>query len=406
MALELNERRNRIFILASGVVGFASTVLSDRHIALWSLMPLLWLETRSRRSGFLVSFVFYLTIARGMVPGSYVFFRDGSLIRALALWLASAAVLAFPYGLLWFDPRDSKPLITKMMRITAAIGVSLPPPLGWIGWGSPLTAAGLFFPGTGWTGLLFMLLLYGAAACDRRVRFSLVIVVLLSVSFLDVVPGKTIQGLNVRGIDTSFGRLASGSGDFDEQYERERQVFQDIRKMQKNGGMEGVDVAVLPETLVGRMNPSVKKRWTRFFRSLEADTVFVVGAEIPTRGSDKYDNVMVSFGLDEEEKAVQRFPVPFSMYMPFKSIGANAVPYSIGESATMQVAGKKLGFLICYEQFLAWPFLSLALTQPDMVVAPSNLWWCNDTSLPPIQTASMRLWTALFGLPLVSAVNM
>ena len=114
----------------------------------------------------------------------------------------------------------------------------------------------------------------------------------------------------------------------------------------------------------------------------------------------------VTQGLDEEEKAVQRFPVPFSMYMPFKSIGANAAPYSIGENATMRVAGKKLGFLICYEQFLAWPFLSLALTQPDMVVAPSNLWWCKDTSLPHIQTASMRLWTALFRLPLVSAVNM
>jgi hypothetical protein len=43
--------------------------------------------------------------------------------------------------------------------------------------------------------------------------------------------------------------------------------------------------------------------------------------------------------------------------------------------------------------------------QPDVIVAPSNLWWCRDTSLPGIQVAAVRLWVKLFGVVVVEAVN-
>jgi apolipoprotein N-acyltransferase len=72
----------------------------------------------------------------------------------------------------------------------------------------------------------------------------------------------------------------------------------------------------------------------------------------------------------------------------------------------MEIRGKRLGFLVCYEQFLTWPFLSLMSQEPDVIVAPSNLWWCRDTSLPGIQAASVRLWARLFGSSLISAANL
>jgi apolipoprotein N-acyltransferase len=71
----------------------------------------------------------------------------------------------------------------------------------------------------------------------------------------------------------------------------------------------------------------------------------------------------------------------------------------------MEIQGRKLGFLVCYEQFLTWPFLSLISQKPDVIVASSNLWWCKDTSLPGIQAATARLWTRLFGVPIAEAVN-
>jgi apolipoprotein N-acyltransferase len=201
--------------------------------------------------------------------------------------------------------------------------------------------------------------------------------------------------------------MASGSGDFDTQYERERAVFQHIREKERNGELEGADVILLPETIIGRMNPTTLKRWRKFFEPLiQQGMVFIAGGEIPVSQGQKYSNVMISFEKEgKSQTAFQRFPVPFSMFRPFSGEGANAYLSSLGEISIMEIRGKRLGFLVCYEQFLSWPILSLMSQKPDVIIAPSNLWWCRDTSLPRIQTATAMLWARLFGLPIVFARN-
>jgi apolipoprotein N-acyltransferase len=370
-------------------------------------MPLLWLEAESRRSAFLVPLAFYLAISRGIVSGASVFFQDGSLIRALTLWILSAAALAVPWGLLW----SAKSPMKKALGVVAATVASIPPPLGLIGWGNPLTAAGLFFPALGWFGLVLMLDLYAEAAQSAKLQRAFIAITLFAVLFLNVpaVPEKvTIGGVTILGVNTSFGRMASGSGDFETQYERERLVFQHTQERKRNGDFKGVDIAVLPETIIGRMNPATVKRWMKFFEPFaRKGSVFIAGGEIPTDRGRKYDNVMISFeGGGKRQTALQRLPVPFSMFRPFSAEGANAYLSSLGEVSIMEIRGKKLGFLVCYEQFLTWPVLTLMSRSPDVIVAPSNLWWCKDTSLPGIQEAAMRLWVRLFGASLATAVNL
>lgn len=340
-------------------------------------------------------------MSRGIVPGAYVFFRDGSIVRALTLWIASALALASPWGLLWTSPKNRAP-IKKAFRMVAAILASTPPPLGLIGWGNPLTAAGLFLPGTGWYGLAGVLVLYGVGASNPKLRRFLMLSILTLTPFLSIRDVSPEPGSH--GLDTSFGRLASGSGDFEEQYERERRVFQWLRNLKESGGLKGAVVVVLPETIIGRMNPTTRKRWAEFFRKIDDTTIFVAGAEIPT--GRKYDNVMVAFMQNGENlTAVQRIPVPFSMYRPYSETGANARLFSLGDEATLKLRGQKIGCLICYEQFLTWPFLSLMTTKPDVLIASANLWWCKDTSLPGIQSAAVRLWGALFNVPVLMAIN-
>jgi apolipoprotein N-acyltransferase len=201
--------------------------------------------------------------------------------------------------------------------------------------------------------------------------------------------------------------MGSGSGDFDMQYERERAVFQYIKEKERNGDITGADIVILPETIIGRMNPTTLKRWRKFFKPFaENGIVFVVGGEVPTDQGWKYNNVTISFeGEGKSQTALQRFPVPLSMYRPFGRTGANGYLSSLGEISTMTFGGKTLGFLVCYEQFLTWPFLSLLSQRPDVIVAPSNLWWCKDTSLPGIQAATVRLWARLFGVMVIASVN-
>jgi apolipoprotein N-acyltransferase len=402
-------RKELFLILASASIGIISAGFCERWpnvLALWSLMPLLWLETESRKAAYFASFAFYLAISRGIAPSAYVFFRDGNLVRALALWILSAAALAAPWGFFWHAKSPARRACGAVFALLA----SIPPPLGLIGWGNPLTGAGLFFPGFGWFGLILTLDLYAEAAQSRKLRRTFIVVVLLAVPSLNLpaAPEKTtVDGVTVLGLNTSFGRMASGSGDFDTQYERERQVFQMIRGLERSGKLNGADVVVLPETIAGRMNPTTLKRWRKFLDPLaENGTVFVVGGEIPVGCGMKYDNVMVSFeGEGKSQAALQRFPVPFSMFQPFSDEGANARLFSSGELSIMAAQGKRWGFLVCYEQFLTWPVLSLMTQKPDAILAPSNLWWCRNASLPGIQSASVRLWARLFGVPAVLCAN-
>jgi apolipoprotein N-acyltransferase len=403
-------KRKEIFLIfASVLTGVLSAELCGRWpnlLSLWGLMPFFWLEAESRRTAFLVPFVFYLAISRGIVPGAYVFFRDGSLIRALVLWIASAAALAVPWGLLWSGKSPTK----KALGVIFAVLASILPPLGLIGWGNPLTAAGLFFPGFGWLGLALALDLYAEAAQSMKLRRTLTILVIIAAPLLSlpVFDERTaIGGVAIMGANTSFGRLASGSGDFNTQYERERAVFRYIRKKERNGELEGAEVIVLPETVIGRANSTTLKRWKKFFEPfVQQGITFIAGGEIPADRGRKYDTVMISFEPGgKNQTALQRFPVPFSMFRPFSDEGANAYLSSLGEVSVMEIQGKRLGFLVCYEQFLTWPILSLMSQKPNAVVAPSNLWWCGETPLPEIQAGAVRLWARLFGIPTVKAAN-
>lgn len=406
-ALLLASQRDKILTSAAFLIGFLTPLLPVQYAALWGLVPLLALEADSRQSSFFVSFVFYLALSRGIVPGSCVFFRDGSLIRALCLWCSSAFGLALPYALLY--PVRSSYQTSKAVRLVIAILASAIPPLGLIGWGSPLVAAGLFFPSTGWLGLSLLLLLYGLSAAWQLFRLALFFVALSLTVVLPVV--DVAPPTNWIGIDTEFGRLASGSADFDEQYQRERQVFAELLRKRQNGEFSRVDVVLLPETLIGRMNPTTQKRWRDFLHHLDDKKVFIAGAEIPKGW--KYDNVMVAFNDPtahsgesiKEQTAIQRCPVPFSMYRPLNPWGANANIFSRGENSVIHFSGEKAGVLICYEQFLAWPMLSMMSLKPDLLAAPANFWWCRDTTLPAVRERTLKLLCALFGVPLVSAVN-
>jgi apolipoprotein N-acyltransferase len=399
--------KEALLILSSILIALLSSLsrTSDKWMGLWIILPLLWNESDSRRTAFLVALFFYLAVSRGIVPGAYIFFQDGSFIRAFLLWVTSAVILSLPFGIFWAGKGTSA--LRRFVDIFMGGAVSILPPLGLLCWAHPVAAAGFFFPGLGWRGLVLLLVLYGSGSIDRRVNRAIIAFFLAFLLFGDFPAKREISEPKVLEIDTSFGRLASGSGNFGEQFERERRVFRHIRQLDRNGAISSADVVVLPETLIGRMNSTTKKRWERFFSQWTSKgTVFFVGAEIPAERGQKYDNVMLAFdGSGTLQKAKQRIPVPYSMYRPFGGSGANAYLTSFGTNSILEAKGKKFGVLICYEQFLVWPFLTILSRHPDAIVASANMWWSRDTSLPCIRRRTIRAWAALFDLPLITAVN-
>jgi apolipoprotein N-acyltransferase len=67
--------------------------------------------------------------------------------------------------------------------------------------------------------------------------------------------------------------------------------------------------------------------------------------------------------------------------------------------------GLRVGYLICYEQLLVWPALSLFHQHVQVLLAPANDWWAEGTDIPAIQRASAKAWGSFLGVPVLFAVN-
>jgi hypothetical protein len=116
-------------------------------------IPVICSAQASRRGAFLTAFAYFAASWPLVTGARYFFGTNGSASLTLLLWLAAAGLLSAPWGLLWTTNRNQ-----FLWRIPLALTASAVPPLAVIGWASPLTAAGVLFPGTSWFGLAAVIL--------------------------------------------------------------------------------------------------------------------------------------------------------------------------------------------------------------------------------------------------------
>lgn len=129
-----------------------------------------------RRLRCTVALAYFLAGSAGLPAGAATFFGPGH--RAMAgygLWTVSAFLLALPWA--WASGGQG---------VLVALILDAVPPLGCFGWLSPLTSAGILFPGTGLAGLAALLGLLACAGARRWpvVRAGVAAAVLINMLFL------------------------------------------------------------------------------------------------------------------------------------------------------------------------------------------------------------------------------
>jgi apolipoprotein N-acyltransferase len=160
-------------------------------------------------------------------------------------------------------------------------------------------------------------------------------------------------------------------------------------------------VLVFPEGAVRRWTAATDAFWTTAMTG--SGKTLLVGAAEPIPGSPQLNNSVTVTGARPRRAVHQRIPVPGGMWNPFHSDGNFAL--NLFDPGTVDVGGQRAAILICYEQLLTWPVLRSALARPTVLVGVSNSIWCKATVLPSVQRAGLRSWARLFGLPVLSAVN-
>src|SRR3984893_18592513 len=134
------------------VAASTSAIAWNGHLAaipVSLVAPLLVYHTKSRKHAYASMFSYYAGASWPLIPGARAFFGvQGTPIIGLSLCLAAAVLLALPWGFLFTRGRGRAAFCVPLCILLTAI-----PPLGIIGWASPLLSAGLLFPGSKWFGL-------------------------------------------------------------------------------------------------------------------------------------------------------------------------------------------------------------------------------------------------------------
>ena len=351
------------------------------------LYPFVYVHSR-RRSDTLSAVFYYAVATWSVIPGSYKFFGQGaSALQPALIWATLTVICASPWFV--FYNQTFLPLSAIASLVLLAI-----PPLGLVSVAHPLIASGAWFPGTRWFGLFLPLLLIG---CCRRLGLPVTLSVLLVCSIVTHTRfHRPDHDPKIIPLNTELGGLSLGVMKLDSQ--ARELMIQQLALSHPN------TLLLFPESILPGWSAVYDHRWISVFSELDRrHTGVLLGTTIPVPETQENWNVMLSRGYTEHLSYVQRVPVPLGMWQ----IGdpSHGFPLMLGFPATIRVWDRRVGVLVCYEQFLLWPALQTLARDPDFLFAPSNLYWAKGTRIPEIEHISAQDWADLWAIPLYEASN-
>jgi predicted amidohydrolase len=382
-------------------------------------LPALVLKAETRRHACIASIWYYAGASWPIVLAVGSFFgAKAGIFDGLALWAAAALLLSLPWLLVWTNNRTQ-----HLWRAPVGLLFTVVPPLGLIGWASPVSAAGYLFPGTAWFGILGVLITAGGLASYPRLAVPLIVLCAAILNASYVGPSKQFAW---EGVDTHFtGVSQEGISALDQ--------LNAVEAIQRAALNSNARVIVFPETVVPEWSEATDAFWARTLARLSSTgKTIIVGARlndpapksqfsatefaatmatlrgaspspvpIALRAESGFRNVLIIRGASNGVFE-QRVPVPLGMWKPMATGG---VPLRFREAGVLSVAGERAAVLICYEQLLTWPILASMFDHPTVIVAVANDHWTGGTTIPKAQMTAVRALARLNSISYVSATN-
>jgi apolipoprotein N-acyltransferase len=423
---------NALSFCGATAIGLAVSTGHPVGLAVAAGMPIVCLMPGNRQAAFESTLGYYTAGLWPMIPGLQRYIGSAaSPLVPFAVWLLAAILLAVPWAFVWTD----RP-VQYVWRVPLAFVATGIPPLGIVGFISPLTSAGYLFPSTGWAGLAAVALLPGvllsARGVARRGRLAVACLTFATCGLLAFggrartrVEAETIPGWV--GVNTHFGDLS--------------QPFRDYAAatfIQQKAAESPARVLIFPEFIVPRWSEATGAFWRHTLdRCRKRGQILVIGAGLPSHTRMKDDGKAFNFaasidalersdssslgtapesaGSNPESvdnallilgagagKLYQRMPIPIGMWRPFSDM---SVPLRLSDPGVIAVGDQRAAVLICYEEILTFPVLASMLQRPTVIIGISNSFWFDETTIPAYQAAALRAWARLFRLPLFTAVN-
>ena len=352
------------------------------------LFPFVYLQSR-RRLDSLCAVFYYAAATWSVIPGAQSFFQAGrNFVLPIAIWATLVALCSAPWVCLY--SRRYLPLST----IVALAALALPP-LSLVTVAHPLIAAGHWFPGTRWFGLGLAIILIAAY---RRFGTAMTIAVLIAASIATHARfHHPVHDPHILAVNTNFGG-ARTHDDIDSRLAMQERTIQQIALSHPD------TLLIFPESIIPSWNGMHEARWASVFAQLKQQrTGLLIGTTIPIPNTEANRNVLLSRGHTERLSYVQRVPVPLGMW--HFGDKRRGFPLMLRFPPTIRVWNHRAGVLVCYEQLAFWPAIETLAHNPDMLLAPSNVYWAANTPIPAIQHVAAQDWADLWAIPLYEASN-
>jgi hypothetical protein len=382
------QARTAILFAISAAIGGAgwSGAPALNYFAL--LFPFVYLHSQ-RRLDSLCAVFYYAAATWSVIPGSQSFFRtDHNFVLPLAIWAALVALAAVPW--VGFYSRRYIPI----SAIAALTALALPP-LSLTTVAHPLIATGHWFPGTRWFGLGLVVILIAAY---RRFGRAMTLTVLLAASVATHVRfHRPVPDPHILAVNTNFSGEPTHDN-LDSRLEFQERTIQQIALAHPD------TLLVFPESIIPSWNGVHEARWASTFAQLKLQrTGLLIGTTIPITNTEANRNVLLSRGYTERLSYAQRVPVPLGMW----HVGdqRSGYPLMLRFPPTIRIWNRRAGILVCYEQLSFWPAIQTLAHNPDMLLAPSNVYWAANTPIPAIQHVAAQDWADLWAIPLYEASN-
>ncbi|MBU2772635.1 hypothetical protein HMI48_01500 [Acidithiobacillus ferrooxidans] len=366
------------------------------------LLPILipQLPRASRR--FIAALIYFLVGSFSIVHGSAEFFGAGAgdgggLADGMGLaagmgwsfWIVSSILLALP----WLIARN------QALGVLAVLIDALPP-LGLIGWLSPLAGTGVLFPGIGVYGVALLLAVWSLWSVQRWGKWiagGSLAVALVANAIAVFSPTPAIDCWV--GLQTHTGELVT--------------PLQGVESAMQAGQMAlahpKAAAVVFPETIAGHWLPGTQATlYSKYQQRQNKAQIWLIGA-VTFGKTHRWDSVVKyapgggKTDRRQHGRIVARtaFPVPVSMWAPWAKDRYGATWYT----PVRKIGGQRVFTSICYDQLLPWVWLEAVWQHPDVIVATSNVWWAVKTDIPAIEDENTAAWARLMGAGAVIARN-
>ena len=302
-------------------------------------------------------------------------------------WAACSVALAMPWA-----------LAAHSRSLLFALAATALPPLGVVGWLSPLNAAGILFPGMGWFGLALavgsMLAMHSVLAGQGRPGlfagaswWTLLSAVIVGIG-ANVLVAPAFAPLGWVGVQTHIVPSKANI----------LRVIQNNQSIMDAGLAQGkgARVVIFPEAVLENWLPGTRQQ---FAEAVPPGQLWLIGAQ-----AGRSDAVVaVTHGRATATPLAKAAGLLLGGdWQPWKE---DTLRPAWAQHA-FSLRGNRVWAALCVEQVQPWTWLEALWEKPGIIVAMSNAWWAPpDTAAPGIQEASFRAWARLLGTPTVWAVN-